>query len=99
MMQTCNDIDDPAGTPAFVARLPDDPAMLAADDTRTRRKNTPGEQSMRRSIQDLVASIDPNVKVEPEVEDVSLFSLRLSDMLANLHHSFYWRSLMSSSTR
>ncbi|KDQ27447.1 hypothetical protein PLEOSDRAFT_1042677 [Pleurotus ostreatus PC15] len=27
---------------------------------------------MRRSIQDLVASIDPNVKIEPEVEDLLL---------------------------
>ena len=36
------------------------------------RKMTPADQSMRRSIQDLVSSIDPNVKVEPEVEDVSL---------------------------
>lgn len=27
---------------------------------------------MRRSIQDLVSSIDPNVKIEPEVEDVRL---------------------------
>lgn len=26
---------------------------------------------MRRTIQDLVASIDPNVKIDPEVEDVS----------------------------
>ena len=25
---------------------------------------------MRRTIQDLVASVDPNVKIEPEVEDV-----------------------------
>jgi hypothetical protein len=25
---------------------------------------------MRRSIQDLVLSIDPNIKIEPEVEDV-----------------------------
>lgn len=37
------------------------------------RKMTPADQSMRRSIQDLVSSIDPNVKVEPEVEDVSLY--------------------------
>ena len=27
---------------------------------------------MRRSIQDLVASIDPNVKMDPEVEDARL---------------------------
>lgn len=25
---------------------------------------------MRRTIQDLVSSVDPNVKIEPEVEDV-----------------------------
>jgi hypothetical protein len=29
---------------------------------------------MRRTIQDLVASVDPNVKVESEVEDVSCLS-------------------------
>ena len=47
---------------------------LNLDDGRTRRKNTPGDQSMRRSIQDLVSSIDPNVKIEPEVEDVSVLA-------------------------
>lgn len=59
-----------SGTPAQIARPPDDPAILTADDARTRRKNTPGDQSMRRTIQDLVASVDPNVKMEAEVEDV-----------------------------
>ena len=48
------------------------------DDGRTRRKNTPGDQSMRRSIQDLVSSIDPNVKIEPEVEDVSDFACMMA---------------------
>jgi len=61
------------GTPAQIARPPDDPAILTADDGRTRRKSTPGDQSMRRTIQDLVSSVDPNVKIEPEVEDVSLY--------------------------
>lgn len=51
--------------------------MLPLDDSRTRRKNTPGDQSMRRSIQDLVSSIDPNVKIEPEVEDVCAPSFSL----------------------
>ena len=67
-----------SGTPAQVMRSPDDPAILTADDGRSRRKNTPGDQSMRRTIQDLVASVDPNVKMEPEVEDVSTFQQNLS---------------------
>ena len=57
------------GTPSQIARG-DDGTMLTLDDSRARRKNTPGDQSMRRSIQDLVTSIDPNVRIEPEVEDV-----------------------------
>lgn len=62
------------GAPPQVAK-PEDSTVLTLDDNRTRRKNTPGDQSMRRSIQDLVSSIDPNVKIEPEVEDVRLLSL------------------------
>ena len=33
---------------------------------------------MRRTIQDLVASVDPNVKIEPEVEDVSISTILAS---------------------
>ncbi|KAI0072517.1 hypothetical protein K474DRAFT_1667760 [Panus rudis PR-1116 ss-1] len=60
-----------SGTPAQIAKNSDDPSMTL-EDTRIRRKNTPSEQSMRRSIQDLVSSIDPNVKIEAEVEDLLL---------------------------
>ncbi|KAG1812169.1 transcription initiation factor TFIID subunit A-domain-containing protein [Suillus subaureus] len=61
-----------SGTPAQIARSTDDVGMLSLEDNRSRRKNTPGDQSMRRSIQDLVSSIDPNVRIEPEVEDLLL---------------------------
>jgi transcription initiation factor TFIID subunit 12 len=60
-----------SGTPAQIARS-DDGSTLASDDNRSRSKNTPGHQSMRRTIQDLVASVDPNVKIESEVEDLLL---------------------------
>ena len=59
-------------TPAQITRSSDDSAPYTFEETRTRRKNSPGDQGMRRSIQDLVASIDPNVRIEPEVEDVSV---------------------------
>jgi transcription initiation factor TFIID subunit 12 len=58
------------GTPSQIARSSEDVTMMSLDDNRTRKRNTPGDQSMRRTIQDLVSSIDPNVKIEPEVEDV-----------------------------
>lgn len=61
-----------SGTPALISKPSDDPSLLSTEDNRTRRKSTPGDQSMRRSILDLVYSIDPNVKLEPEVEDLML---------------------------
>ncbi|KAI0298525.1 transcription initiation factor TFIID subunit A-domain-containing protein [Russula brevipes] len=59
-----------AGTPSALKNSSED--TWVTDETSSRRKSTPGDASMRRSIQDLVLSIDPNIKIEPEVEDLLL---------------------------
>ena len=53
---------------------------------------------MRRTIQDLVASVDPNVKMEPEVEDVCCFFVS-SLQWTNSFGSCSCLLLTSSSTR
>ncbi|KAJ7205950.1 transcription initiation factor TFIID subunit A-domain-containing protein [Mycena rebaudengoi] len=85
-----------SGTPAQVARE-EPPILSLTPDHRTQpRKSTPGDLSMRRTIHDLVASVDPNVKIEPEVEDLLLsiadefidsvtnFSCRLANTVRDL---------------
>ena len=52
---------------------------------------------MRRTIQDLVASVDPNVKIEPEVEDVCTFLSAFP--LIDYCYSYYFPLLTSLSTR
>ena len=89
------------GTPAQIART-DDSSVLSSDAS-SRRKNTPNDQSMRRSIQDLVFSIDPNVKIEPDVEDVCSSLLILNPFFVLCYRvlatSFCWILRTSSSTR
>ncbi|KAJ7723972.1 transcription initiation factor TFIID subunit A-domain-containing protein [Mycena maculata] len=64
-----------SGTPAQIAREEPIPLSFAPDhrtQPRAKNPNAPGDLSMRRTIHDLVASVDPNVKIEPEVEDLLL---------------------------
>ena len=56
------------GTPSALKNPSEETWMT--DESSSRRKSTPGDASMRRSIQDLALSMDPNIKIEPEVEDV-----------------------------
>ena len=59
------------GVPSIVSRGQEDVTVLLSGDLRHGpKKNPQAEHQMRRTIQDLVASIDPNVKILPEVEDV-----------------------------
>jgi hypothetical protein len=53
------------------------------DDLPTRRESTSGDANMRRSIQDLALTMDPNIEIEPEVEDVR-------QLLSSIHvpHAF-----------
>ena len=74
--------------------------MLNLDDSRApRRKNSAGDQSMRRSIQDLVSSIDPSVKIEPDVEDVCPHFFAIADLLTRCPPSCCSTSPMNLSTR
>ncbi|KAJ7137703.1 transcription initiation factor TFIID subunit A-domain-containing protein [Mycena epipterygia] len=61
-----------SGTPAQIAREEPIPLSFTPDHRTQPRKTAPGDLSMRRTIHDLVASVDPNVKIEPEVEDLLL---------------------------
>lgn len=52
---------------------------------------------MRRTIQDLVYSVDPNVKIEPEVEDVRVFSsVNGEKMISCIFSSCYLLPMNSS---
>ena len=62
----------------MLARPQDDLSMFTAPDhllaaRQASRKNSTADQAMRRTIQEIASSVDPNVKLDPDVEDVSLF--------------------------
>jgi len=62
-----------AGAPTIISRGQEDVTVLLSGDLRHGpKKNPQAEHQMRRTIQDLVASIDPTVKILPEVEDLLL---------------------------
>ena len=84
------------GAPALTRPGTED--MYVADESTGRRKSTPGDQSMRRSIQDLVSSIDPNVKIDGEVEDVRNHVLRLENILIDSSSSYFLKLRTSSLT-
>ena len=60
------------GTPSAIQPPADDPALFVADIRPTSlRKNQGVESHVRKKIQDLVATVDPTVKVDADAEDVS----------------------------
>ncbi|KAG8934746.1 Transcription initiation factor TFIID subunit 12 [Tulasnella sp. 418] len=61
------------GTPAHIVRTGDTLDVLTALDTfKKDASSNSHDHQMRRTIKDLVASIDPNVKIDREVEDMLL---------------------------
>ncbi|KAH8992823.1 hypothetical protein EDB86DRAFT_3079022 [Lactarius hatsudake] len=65
-----------AGTPSALKNPSDETGERSS-----RRKSTPGDASMRRSIQDLVLSIDRNVEIDPETNSsiqITNFGCRLA---------------------
>jgi hypothetical protein len=74
-----------SGTPSAL-KNPNEETWVT-DEVSSRRKSTPGDASMRRSIQDLVLSIDPNIKIEPEVEDVRRVLSFFSRCCSRVHFS------------
>lgn len=59
------------GTPALIHQSMDDPSMFVPDLRPQGLRKQPGiEQHVRRKIQDIVATVDSSVKVDPEAEDV-----------------------------
>ncbi|KAH9056558.1 transcription initiation factor TFIID subunit A-domain-containing protein [Lactarius vividus] len=49
--------------------------LLMTDETSSRRKSMPGDASVRRSIQDLILSIDRNVKIDPRSKTFLLLDI------------------------
>ncbi|KAG8814833.1 Transcription initiation factor TFIID subunit 12 [Serendipita sp. 400] len=59
------------GTPSSIQPPADDPSIFVPDIRPTSlRKNQGAEQHVRKKIQELVATVDANVKVDAEAEDV-----------------------------
>lgn len=62
------------GTPTHISRVPDSIDALGALNQAYKKDGTSAvhDPQMRRTVKDLVASIDPTVKIDKDVEDVSI---------------------------
>jgi hypothetical protein len=58
------------GTPSLVQAPLDDPSMFVPDIRPTSLRKTPAEQHVRKKMQELVSTVDPNVKVDADAEEV-----------------------------
>lgn len=60
-----------AGTPAQIQRPQEDPALFIQDVRHSSLRKTSGaENQLRKKMQDLVNTVDPNVKIDNEAENV-----------------------------
>ncbi|PVG03075.1 hypothetical protein CPB86DRAFT_779960 [Serendipita vermifera] len=60
------------GTPSLIQAPMDDPSMFLPDIRPTSLRKTPAEQHVRKKMQELVSTVDPNVKVDADAEELLL---------------------------
>lgn len=58
------------GTPASLARPPQDTSIFIPDVRHSSLRKTPGQDAVRKRIQEIATTVDPGVKVDSEAETV-----------------------------
>ena len=58
------------GTPASLARPPQDTSIFIPDVRHSSLRKAPGQDAIRKRIQEIATTVDPGVKIDSEAETV-----------------------------